>query len=270
MFTDYIAGNCIKEDAPVWNTLNDTLREKYQSRLTIVAWIHSHVGRNTYECNFSRIDMHTQKAWSNTYPDILGLVVHVGDDKSIMNYDFYAITKDGYEKFIKSKGMYTNPEKESNYTSCLNLVKFTEDTLEVLEIEVDDPREEEPITKKPKLISAEYEFTNNKTISSIDFSCKHQTKSTKIIVKVMKQISLDSYLIGDYTDTCKLKLDSNFILLEEGKSYKILFKDTIHEEKCIVVTEKTDVSELYNADANVPYDVAMKIDKRVITPKVFF
>ena len=179
------------EDAPVWNILNATLREKYESRLTIVAWIHSHVGRNGYEHGFSNIDIHTQKTWSNLYPDILGLVVHVGDDRSIMNYDFYTITKEGYEKLNKCTRFpycqcgrydYKDPDKKLNYTSCLELVKFTEDTLEVLEMEVDDPIAEEPITKKPKLISAEYEFTNNKTISSIDFSCQHATKSTKIIV----------------------------------------------------------------------------------------
>ena len=209
------------------------------------------------------------------YPDILSLIVHVGDDRSILNYDFYAITKKGYEELKKCENGENNhnchcdwdPQKKLNYTSQLEFVKFTEDNLEVLEINIDDPIEES-IAKKPKLISTKYAFINNKAISSIDFSCQHRILSTQINAKVIKKISSDSYLIGDSTDTCKLKLNSNLTLLEEGKSYKVMFKDTIFDEKCIVITDETDVSELFQSHVTVPYDVYMKIDKKVIPPKV--
>ena len=273
-FSDFVAGNCIYEDTPALNALNDTLRKH---RLTIVAWVHSHVGKTGYECELSNIDIHTQKNWSNIYPDILSLVVHVGDDRCIMSYDFYAITKEGYDTLNKCDKPYycrchwdghRDPQKKLTYTSCLEYVKFTEDNLKILEIKVDDPMVEEPISKKPKLISTKYASINNKPISSIDFSCQHRILSTQISVKVLKKISPDSYLIGDSTETCKLKLASNLTLLEEGKSYKIMFKDTIFEDKCIIVTDETDMSEFFGFHVTVPYEVAMKIDKKVITPKV--
>ena len=244
--------------------------------------MHSHVGRNLYQCGFSQHDIHTHKTWSNVYPDILSLVVHVGDDKSIMNYDFYAITEEGQEKLNKCTNPsycncngYKDPEKKLNYKSCLEFLKFTEDNLKIREIKIEDPMMEKPLSKKPKLISSEHlnvskffpSNDKNKLISSIDFTAKHSILSTQINAKILKKISLDSYLIGDSTQTCKLKLDPNLSILEEGKSYKILFKDTIFEEKCIVVTDETDLSELYDADIPVPYDVAIKIDKKIITPK---
>ena len=214
------------------------------------------------------------------YPDILSLIVHVGDDRSILNYDFYAITKEGYEELKKCENgennhnckcywdQHIDPQKKLNYTSHLEFVKFTEDNLEVLEINVDDPIEKESIAKKPKLISTKYAFINNKTISSVDFSCQHRIISTQINAKVIKKISSGLYLIGDSTDICKLKLNSNLTLLEEEKSYKVMFKDTIFDEKCIVITDETDVSELFQSHVTVPYDVYMKIDKKVIPPKV--
>lgn len=42
------------------------------------------------------------------YPDILSLIVHVGDDRSILNYDFYAITKKGYEELKKCENGENN------------------------------------------------------------------------------------------------------------------------------------------------------------------
>ena len=274
--------NCINETTPEWTIVNTLMKEKYKSNLTIVAWIHSHVGRNPHRCSFTGTDIHTQKAWSAKYPEILGLVIHVGDDGSIMKYDFYGITGQGYENMSHCKRSplycncysytYRDPYKRLNYKSFLEFVKFTEGPLEVLQIEVDDPREvpveEQPIPKKPRLISSEYAFVNNKVISSIDFSCQHSQHSTKIIVKVLKKLSMDTYLIGDSTGTCKLKLTEAFTMMEEEKSYKILFKDTIPDERCIIISDETDISELYKVKVTVPFGVAMKIDTKISTSKV--
>ena len=192
-----------------------------------------------------------------------------------MCYDFYAITQSGYKKLNKcTMHPYCNCACEDdgklNYASCLELVEFTEDNLKVLEIELDNDPLEEKSAKKPKLIFPKDTFLNNKNkpISSIDFTCEHSILSTQIEVKVLKKISSDSYFIGDSTETCKLKVDSNLTSLEEGKCYKILFKDTIFEENCIVVTDDTDVSELYGIHVIVPYNIAMKIEEHMIKPKV--
>ena len=270
--------NCINENTPEWAVLISFMKEKYKN-ITIVAWIHSHVGRNPYECRFSSADIHTQKTWSVEFPEILGLVVHVGDDESIMKYDFYGITSQGYENMSHCQKsslycgqcnwpQYRDPYKRLNYKSLLEFVKFTEGPLEVLEIEVDDPIEVQPSSKKPRLMSSEYAFVNHKKISSIDFSCQHSPQSTKIIVKVLKKLSMDTFLIGDSTGTCKLKLAADFTMLEEEKSYKILFKDTTHGERCIIVTDETDVSELYHVKVKVPIGVAMKIDQKITNSKV--
>ena len=45
---------------------------------------------------------------------------------------------------------------QSGWRNLAQGVEFTEGPLEVLEIEVDDPIEVEPISKKPRLISSEY------------------------------------------------------------------------------------------------------------------
>ena len=63
-------------------------------------------------------------------------------------------------------------------------------------------------------------------------------------------------------------MDSNLTEIEEKKSYRIFFKDTLDDEKAIIVTDETDVLELYGQNVTVPYGVAMKIDKKITPPKV--
>ena len=250
-----------------WSSLNSLIRNEYQSKLLIVAWIH--VGGT----EIKSIDLHTQKIWSNEYPDILELLIQDKIRPMQKEFNFYGLTTEGERKLSQCQKpidrVHYECQENSFRESKMKSVHFIESPLEIVydnfDVMSEEP-EENPIAKKPKLISSKYEFSKNKPISLIDFSCEHRILSTQINVKVLKKISLDSYLIGDSTETCKLKLDSNLSLLEEGKSYKIMFKDTIFEEKCIVVNDETDVSELFGRHVTVPYDVAIKIDKRVIPP----
>ena len=141
------------------------MNEKIESKLTIVAWVHSHNGRNVNECRFSDNDIHTQYAWSNIYPEIIGLVIHIGDDKSVMSYDFHALTSQGYKNVKECHELNSNCHcwwlfrdkgRKSNTMSCLEYVKFTEDSMEVLEIEVDKAKEMQPDVKKPKIINVTF------------------------------------------------------------------------------------------------------------------
>ena len=55
------------------------------------AWIHSHVSGN--KCFFSSIDLHTQFAFEQCSPDVLGCVVELGETEAKMigndvYYDF--------------------------------------------------------------------------------------------------------------------------------------------------------------------------------------
>ena len=77
------------------------------------------------------------------------------------------------------------------------------------------------------------------------------------------KLSSDTYWIGDDTGTCQMKLDSKLMdtlamtksqLIEEGKSYRLWFKDiidTMDEERTVIIREKSDIHEL-NWKVNVP------------------
>ena len=130
-----------------WTSLNSLIKEKYQSKLFIVAWIHSFVEENT----ISSIELHTQKTWSTDCPNILGLFIQENkDDRSKPEkFDFYSLTRQGDRKLgqCKKPVKQTHDEcsKKSFYKSNLDYVQFTEGSLEIVqdvyEVLLDDPME---------------------------------------------------------------------------------------------------------------------------------
>ena len=115
-------------------SLNTLIEEKFQSKLSVVAWITtSHVGK----IEINSIDLHTQKTWSTIFPDILGLVVQLNEDRSkIGTFDYYALTRQGSRKLNQCKKpenqIHNECNKKSFYKSCMDYVKFTDGPLEVI------------------------------------------------------------------------------------------------------------------------------------------
>ena len=129
-----------------WMSLNNMIVEKFQSELSVVAWIHSKFQGN----EINSIDLHTQMAWSTMFPNILGLVVKLNEDGSkIWSFDLYALTMKGKRQLSKCKKSEQEVHDECRstalYKSCIDYVKFIESPLEVLnddyEVTFDDPME---------------------------------------------------------------------------------------------------------------------------------
>ena len=127
-----------------WNSLKSLIKNQYQSKISIIAWIH--VGGN----QVSSVDLHTQKTWSNDFPDILGLSLEVNEDRVMPEkFDFYALTRQGNQKLMQCKQtkdqIHVQCQKKSFYKSFLDYVKFTDGPLEIIydifEIVLDDPME---------------------------------------------------------------------------------------------------------------------------------
>ena len=108
-------------------SLNNLIEEKFQSKLTVVAWINSHVG----EIKINSIDLHTQKTWSSIFPDILGLVIQFNEDRSkIGTFDYYSLTRQGSRKLNQCKKpenqVHDECNKKSYYKSCMDYIKFVD------------------------------------------------------------------------------------------------------------------------------------------------
>ena len=99
----------------------------------IVAWVHSHVGKNKY-CHHC-IDIHTHHSWSKIYPDILGLVLQMDKEGSMKKNEFIGLTKNGKLKLEKcdvdGSRHHIDCDRELIYVSYKKYVQFTDGPLEV-------------------------------------------------------------------------------------------------------------------------------------------
>ena len=90
------------------------------------------------------------------------------------------------------------------------------------------------------------------------FPRKNKEKIGRIecYVNVLMKLSSDTYLIGDQTGTCQMKLDPEWTnvlaltkeqLVEEGKCYKIWFcdiDDTNDEERAIIIRDRLNICKI--------------------------
>ena len=107
-----------------WITHDSPMKSKYDSNLSIVGWVHSHV--LGWKCNFSSIDVHTQFTVSKTYPDIFGMVLELDrNDGTLKSYDYFGLTRQGNANLEKCKNLGSECgkcNKKSYYTSLMHLV----------------------------------------------------------------------------------------------------------------------------------------------------
>ena len=118
--------------------MNNLIEEKFQSKLTVVAWIKCHVG----EIEINSSDLHYQQTLSSITPDILGLFVQFNEDRTkIDTFDIYTLTMQGSKKFQIHKECI----KKSFSKFFMDNVKFIDGPLEVMhdifEVLQDDPME---------------------------------------------------------------------------------------------------------------------------------
>ena len=125
--------NPIDNDTCAWISMNSPMKKKYGSKLSIAAWVHSHV--EGVECCFSSVDLHTQFTWSQVFPDILGLVFEIDQDGLPAEYDFYGLTTQGITKLRECRKPgsdgHVECDKKSYYTSKLQLIDPIDIHLEV-------------------------------------------------------------------------------------------------------------------------------------------
>ena len=120
------------KETRTWILNNSPMKEKYGSKLSVVAWVHSHV--QDLRCSFSATDVHTQFTWSKSYPDMLGFVFELDHEGLLKKYDMYGLTKQGNQnvkKCIFPGNQCDKCDKNSNYTSFMHLVNWFDGSLEV-------------------------------------------------------------------------------------------------------------------------------------------
>ena len=133
IFSGIPTGNPIDNDTCAWIVNNSPMKKKYGSKLSIVAWVHSHVEK--VECCFSSIDLHTQLTLSQIFPDILGLVFELDGDGDPIKHDFYGLTRHGVTNLRKCKeasgAFHDECGKSSYYTSKMHLIDLFDGPIEV-------------------------------------------------------------------------------------------------------------------------------------------
>ena len=110
-----------------WMSLNTLIQDKFESKLSIIAWVHSKVEGD----EITSFDLHNQMTWSSMFPDILGLVIHFNEDGTkIGTFDFYALTMKGkriLSKCEKSENqLHDECSNKALYKSCMDHVRFSD------------------------------------------------------------------------------------------------------------------------------------------------
>ena len=124
--------NGMVKNTSAWILNDSPMKEKYGSKLSVVAWAHSHV--QGLQCSFSATDVHTQFTWSKSYPDILGLVFELDQEGFLKNYDMFGLTKPGNQnvkKCILPGNQCDKCDENSNYASFKHFVNWFDGSLEV-------------------------------------------------------------------------------------------------------------------------------------------
>ena len=129
-----------------WMSLNNLIQDKFQSKLSIIAWVHSKIEGD----EINSYDLHSQNTWSSVFPDMLGLVIQLNEDGTkVATFDFYALTMKGKRKLSQCEKPQNELHHECNnkalYKSCMDYVRFTDIPVEVIydvfEVTIDDPLE---------------------------------------------------------------------------------------------------------------------------------
>jgi len=171
--------------------LNALIKDKHESKLSIIAWIHSRTEINS-------IDLHTQKTWSNECSDILEIFVQVAQDGSVENYDFYGLTRQGDRMLTKccksGDKSHDDCNRKSFYKSYLDYVTFTESPFEIILCDVfemvivensetvpsddsqtdesDDPMPEEEFWRRCKGCNKTFDDSNKFCMHVSHYRCK--------------------------------------------------------------------------------------------------
>ena len=128
--------------------MNDLILEKYQSKLSVVAWIHFDNNKTS-----TSINLHTQNVWSKQYPEILEIIIQDNGDLNI-----YGLTTEGVSKLSQCKKpmdqIHYECQRNSYRESKLDSVKFRESSLEVVqdifEVLLEDPMKQNSNQSKAK------------------------------------------------------------------------------------------------------------------------
>ena len=109
-------------------------------KFTIVSWIHSHV--QGMKCCFSSIDIHTQYALQQIYPNCFGIVVEIKRDSLAGQYDAYKVTDDGathvwlcndrHKRRSMARVQHESCGSQALYKSIMSGLSFNTSTLETL------------------------------------------------------------------------------------------------------------------------------------------
>ena len=109
------------------------MKKNYGSKLSIAAWVHSHV--QGVECCFSSIDVHTHLMLKNTFNDILGLVFELDEYGDPNKHDFYQLSTKGLLSVRKcrkpSSDFHDECARKSYYLSQKHLIDEIDGPLEV-------------------------------------------------------------------------------------------------------------------------------------------
>ena len=109
------------------------MKKNYGSKLSIAAWVHSHV--QGVECCFSSIDVHTHLMLKNTFNDILGLVFELDEYGDPNKHDFYQLSTKGLLSVRKcqkpSSDFHDECARKSYYLSQKHLIDEIDGPLQV-------------------------------------------------------------------------------------------------------------------------------------------
>ena len=141
------------------------------------------------------------------YPDILGLVCQIGKDGTLEKHNYFGLTKKGNYGLSKCKKSGTKFHegcfKESFYTSYENSITLFDGLLEVhdyfaiVSTGKEDQKNYNPVENKP-------------TIESVFSTNFDKKRFFKLNVKVVKQLTPETFEIADETGKCTLKGLSSF------------------------------------------------------------
>ena len=257
--------NPIDNDTCAWISMNSPMKKKYGSKLSIAAWVHSHV--EGVECCFSSVDLHTQFTWSQVFPDILGLVFEIDQDGLPAEYDFYGLTTQGITELRKCRKPgsdgHVECDKKSYYTSKLHLIDPIDIHLEVHDFfqmsypneqlfENEWPTIEESTKRKLKLVKPSVHEMEVEIQNQEDKTDSYQSQDhEKECEGCKKTYNIDTFFKHfRRAKKCKEKYGDRYddMIKERRKNYKKAHNKQIYAENREARKEKAKQNYAENRD----------------------